>query len=198
MMQSEDIKSNLIKNYKSGYTLEQPFYKHPDIYKKEIEAIFNKHWVLAGHTSQIPNAGDYFLFEFADESIIITRTKENTVKALLNVCRHRGSQVCLEKKGNAKAFTCPYHAWSYDLDGQLIAARYMNDDFDKNKNNLHQAHVELVGGLIFISLSETPLSLSQMQDDLKDVFDQYGFNNMKLAIQKTYPINANWKLANEN
>jgi|TARA_R110002096_G_scaffold257381_1_gene450830 phenylpropionate dioxygenase-like ring-hydroxylating dioxygenase large terminal subunit len=197
-MKSENSISKLIKGYKPGYSLEQAFYKNPDLYKKEIENIFHKHWILAGHISQIPEVGDFFLFEFANESIIVTRSKDGSIKALLNVCRHRGSRVCLEDKGNAKAFTCPYHAWSFDLDGKLIAARYMNDDFDKSENGLHRAHVELAGGLIFISLAEHPLSLSQMQDDLADVFDQFGFDNMKLAIQKTYPINANWKLANEN
>lgn len=197
-MKLENSIPKLIEGYKPGYSLEQAFYKNSDLYKKEIENIFHKHWILAGHNSQIPEVGDFFLFEFADESIIVTRSKDGSIKAHLNVCRHRGSRVCLKEKGNAKAFTCPYHAWSFDLDGKLIAARYMNDDFDKSKNGLHQAHVELAGGLIFISLAENPLSLSQMQDDLADVFDQFGFDNMKLAMQKTYPINANWKLANEN
>ncbi|MBL4602266.1 MAG: aromatic ring-hydroxylating dioxygenase subunit alpha [Emcibacteraceae bacterium] len=190
--------SELLNDYQNGYSLEQGFYKNPDIYKREIKNIFHKNWILAGHTSQIPELGDIFLMDVANESLIITRTKKGEVKALINVCRHRGSHVCLERKGNAKAFTCPYHAWSYDLEGKLIAARYMQDDFDKTENGLHQAHVELAGNLIFISLAKEPLSLSEMQNDLKDVFEQFGFNNMKLAQQKTYPIKANWKLAVEN
>jgi len=197
MQQTNSIKE-LIEGYKSGYSLEQAFYNNPVLYKKEIKNIFHKHWILAGHTSQIPKVGDFFLVDFADESIIITHAKNGSIKAHINVCRHRGSRVCVEEKGNTKAFTCPYHAWSFDLEGNLIAARYMNEDFNKKENGLHQAHVELVGGLIFISLAEQPLSLSQMQGDLSDVFEQFGFDNMKLAAQKTYPIKANWKLANEN
>ncbi len=190
--------SELIAGYKQGFSLEQGFYKSPEIYQKEIENIFMHHWILAGHTSQIPNAGDYFLFEFDKESVIIARTQNDEIKAHLNVCRHRGSHICLEKKGNAKAFTCPYHAWSFGLDGKLLSARYMSEDFDKTENGLHPAHIELVGGLIFINLAEEPLSLTQMKNDLEDVFGQFGFDNMKLAKQKTYPINANWKLATEN
>lgn len=178
---------DLIKDYKPGYSLEQNFYKNPELYERELEKIFFQNWFLAGHTSQIPNPGDYFLVEFANESIILCRNKEGKIKALLNVCRHRGSRVCLEKKGNAKNFTCPYHAWSYDLNGNLIAARIMADDFEKSENGLHKVHVELVGGLIFISLAKKPLSLNAMRDDLKDVFKQFGFDNMKLAQQTCYP-----------
>jgi len=190
--------SDLINNHQSGYSLEQGFYNSDEIYQKEIRNIFLENWILAGHTSQILNYGDFFLFEFDKESIIITRTKEGDINALLNVCRHRGSRICLEKNGNAKAFICPYHAWSYDLDGKLLAARTMGNDFDKSANGLHRVQVELIGGLIFISLAKEPLSLKSMQDDLKDTFDLFGFDQMKLIKQKSYPITANWKLATEN
>lgn len=188
----------LISEYQPGYSLHRDFYKDPDIYDAEIKNIFLKHWLFAGHTSQVPNPGDFFLFEFDKESIIIVRTKTGETKAFLNVCRHRGSHICLEKEGSTRAFTCPYHAWSYDLDGNLMSARLMDDDFEKSDNGLHRAHIELVGGLIFISLAENPLSLKTMQDDLSDVFEVYGFDHMKLAAQKSFPIAANWKLAVEN
>ncbi len=197
-MVGQETLSELIKNYRKGYSLNRRFYKDPEIYDAEMKNIFLKNWLFAGHVSQIPNIGDYFLFEFDKESIIIVRTKDGNIKAHLNVCRHRGSQLCLEKTGNSKAFTCPYHAWSYDLNGDLIAARLMNEEFDKAHHGLHQAHIELIGGLIFISLAKTPLSLSAMREDLKDVFDQFGFGNMKVAAHKTYQIAANWKLATEN
>ncbi len=190
--------SELINNYQSGYSLEQGFYKSDEIYQKEIENIFLENWILAGHASQIPNHGDFFLLEFDKESVIITRTKEGTINAFLNVCRHRGSRICLENSGNAKVLTCPYHAWSYSLDGKLLAARNMDGGFDKSANGLHRVHVECVGGLIFVSLAKKPLSLKAMQDDLKDTFDFFGFDRMKLIQQNSYPINSNWKLATEN
>lgn len=188
----------LLSDYKIGYSLEQEFYKNPDIYQKEIDNIFMKHWMLAGHTSQIPESGNYFLVEFDTESIIVVRTQDCTIKAHMNVCRHRGSHICLEKQGTIKALTCPYHAWTYDLDGKLKAARNMSDDFEFQDNNLHPVNVELVGGLIFISLAENPPSLNGMREDLKDVFDVFGFDNMKLAEHRHYPIQANWKLVVEN
>lgn len=197
-MCAQNILSKLVGNYQYGYSLEQEFYKSPEIYKTEIRKIFLKNWLLAGHVSQVPNTGDFFLFEFDQESIIIVKARDGNIKAHLNVCRHRGSRVCLQKKGNAKAFTCPYHAWGYNLNGELTAARLMDEQFDKSKNGLHPVHVDLIGGLIFISLAEKPLSLTAMKEDLKDVFKQFGFDNMKLAKQKSFPIAANWKLATEN
>jgi phenylpropionate dioxygenase-like ring-hydroxylating dioxygenase large terminal subunit len=190
--------AELIKDHQVGYSLEQAFYTNNDIYHKEIENVFLKHWILAGHVSQIPEHGDFFLVEFDKESVIVTRNKKGEINAMLNVCRHRGSHICLEPAGNAKSLTCPYHAWNYNLDGQLVAARNMDDQFDKSANGLHRVHLELVGGLIFISLAEQPLSLETMRADLAETFELLGFDKMKLAQQKTYPIPANWKLAVEN
>lgn len=187
----------LLRDYKTGYSLEQEFYKNPDLYEVEMQNIFMKHWILAGHMSQIPNKGDYLLFEFDKESVIVINTGDG-VKAHINVCTHRGSHICLEKQGTVKALTCPYHAWTFDLDGKLKAARNMHEGFDFDGNGLHKANVELVGGLIFVNLSDNPPSLDGMREDLSDVFDVFGFDNMKVAKQQTYHIPSNWKLSVEN
>ena len=107
----------------SGWSLDRDFYKDPEIFEKEKEKIIFDNWIFAGHVSQIPNAGDYFLFNLLEESIIIIRGNDMEIRAFFNVCRHRGSHVCLEKTGNSKRFICPYHAWTYDIDGSLFAAR---------------------------------------------------------------------------
>jgi len=187
-----------IEDYQPGYSLPQKFYKDADIYKSEVDNIFHKHWMFAGHMFQIPKAGDFFTFELDVESIIVVRTKRGDIKAHMNVCRHRGSRICLEKQGTKKLFTCPYHAWSYDLDGNLMVAREMPEDFNFVDNNLHSVHVELIGGLIFISLAEKPLSLSNLRKDLDPLLDLFGFDNLKLAKRKSYTIPSNWKLAVEN
>jgi Rieske 2Fe-2S family protein len=188
----------LVAAQKKGFSLGQAFYKDSDIYQAEINNIFLKHWLYAGHVSQIQSAGDYFTFEFDTESVIIVRTTAGEVKAHMNVCRHRGSRICLEQSGSQKSLTCPYHAWNYDLDGQLISARNMPDNFERSKNGLHQVNVELLGGLIFICLSEAPPSLTSLRQDLNQTFELFGMNSMKLAEQKSYRIPANWKLAVEN
>jgi phenylpropionate dioxygenase-like ring-hydroxylating dioxygenase large terminal subunit len=185
-------------NYKSGYSLNQRYYKDEGIYNLEINNIFHKHWLFAGHISQVPDKGDYFLFEFSNESIIIVRNKNNKLKAHINVCRHRGSKICLDKKGNKNLLTCPYHAWSYDLDGVLISAREMPGDFKFEHNSLIPVHLELIGGFIFISLSKNPLSLNNLKRDLTETLELFGLDCLKLVKHKSYSIPANWKLAVEN
>ena len=187
-----------IENYVPGFSLSQSFYKDPDIFALEIENIFHQHWLFAGHLSQIEKTGDFFTVDVGKESIIIVRSKTGEVKAYANVCRHRGSRLCLETRGSKKLFTCPYHAWSFNLDGDLVSVRNMPDDFDLSENGLHKVHIELIGGLIFISLAHKPLSLSNLRKDLTPLLDLFGFDRLKLAAHKSYPIEANWKLAVEN
>lgn len=197
LSQSDKIKQ-LVAKQKMGHSLSQAFYKDADVYQTEIRKIFLKHWLYAGHVSQIPDTGDYFTIEFDTESVIVVRTNSGEVKAHMNLCRHRGSRICLERSGSKKSLTCPYHAWSYTLDGELISARNMSDDFEHSENGLHQVKVALLGGLIFICLSENPPKLDALRQNLKTTFDLFGMHSMKLAEQKSYKIPANWKLAVEN
>lgn len=194
---SDKIKQ-LVAAQQQGSSLSQAFYKDSDIYNSEIYNIFLKHWLYAGHVSQILNAGDYFTFEFDTESVIVIRTDAGDVKAHMNVCRHRGSRICLEQSGTKKSLTCPYHAWSYNLDGELISARNMPDDFERSQSGLHKVKIELLGGFIFVCLNENPPSLVSLRQDLQQTFDLFGTNNMKLAEHKSYRIPANWKLGVEN
>ena len=107
----------LIACQKPGWSLEQRFYTDPEIYALELETVVTRNWILAGHQSQLPEAGDYMVLNVANESAIIVRSKGGDIKAFANVCRHRGSLVCLEERGSRRKFTCPYHGWVYDTDG---------------------------------------------------------------------------------
>ena len=130
-MEKEQIRS-LIDAQADRTALEQAFYSDYEIYQRDIEEIFLQSWLYAGHMSEIPKVGDWFLFELAGESIIIVRAADNKVNALVNVCRHRGSRICLEDSGCSKRLVCRYHGWSYDLEGDLQTAAHMDDDFDKS------------------------------------------------------------------
>lgn len=183
---------------KAGWSLGRKYYKDPAIFEREKEAIIYNNWLFAGHVSQIPNTGDYFLFNLLDESAIIVRTKDGTIGAYYNVCPHRGSQICLEKSGNSKRFSCPYHAWSFDLDGSLFAARSMPKSFDKSEISLHKCAVDFIDGLIFVNFSDNPESLDNAKRDLAPALEIYDFKNMKVAAHKNYPIAGNWKITLEN
>jgi phenylpropionate dioxygenase-like ring-hydroxylating dioxygenase large terminal subunit len=188
----------LIACQKPGWSLEQRFYTDPGIYALELECIVTRNWIFAGHESQLPVSGDYLVLNVANESAIVVRSKEGNIKAFANVCRHRGSIVCLEKRGNTRKFQCPYHGWIYGTDGALLAARNMPDDFDKASHGLHEVPVEIVYGLVFVCFCEDPPSLQSACSDLAEPLEVFDFEHMKVAAQKSYPISANWKLAVEN
>ena len=188
----------LIDGQKQGWALEQRFYTDPDIYQLEIDRIITRNWILAGHESQLPNAGDFKVLNAANESAIIVRNADGSLKAFANVCRHRGSLICLESHGNTRKFECPYHGWVYDTSGKLVAARSMPKDFDKSGYSLNEVSVDTVYGLMFVCFSDDPPSLDRARKDLEAPMAMFDFENMKVAVQKTYSIAANWKLAIEN
>ena len=190
--------AELIASHKPGWALDQRFYTDPDIFQLELDRIVIRNWILASHASQIPDAGDYLVFKLANESAIIVRGKDGKIRALANVCRHRGSLVCLENRGNKRKFECPYHGWTYDLDGKLIAARSMQGDFNKEEYGLHPVSLKLLSGLIFVCFCDDPPSLEGAQRALAEPMAMFDFENLKVAASRTYPIAANWKLAIEN
>jgi Rieske 2Fe-2S family protein len=179
-------------------SMEQKYYSDPQIYQKDIERIFMNVWLYAGHISEIPNVGDWFLFELDRESVIIVRAAEDRVNALMNVCRHRGSRICVEQSGCSKRLTCLYHGWTYDLEGQLRAAAHMGEEFDKGDIALHRVHAELVSGMIYVNFAENPSSFKPVQEDLGECLAPYRLEEAKVAHREVYPIKANWKLSVEN
>ena len=188
----------LLNNQQEDWSLDQKFYKDTSIFHLEKHTIFYNSWIFIGHESQIPNKGDFFVYKLLDEEIIVLRNKENKVKAFFNVCRHRGSRVCLEEKGNTSRFSCPYHSWTYNLDGKLLAAKSLREGIDKSKLGLHPCNIESASGMLLINLSDNPQSLKNLQSDLKEPFEMFGFKDLKVAAHKNYPIASNWKLAVEN
>jgi Rieske 2Fe-2S family protein len=188
----------LIAAQKPGYALDQRFYTDPAIYELELEKVIARNWILAGHVSELAEVGDFKVLKVARESVIIVRGGDGAIKALANVCRHRGSLVCLERRGNSRKFACPYHGWTYDTDGRLIAARSMPDGFDKSAYSLKPVSYGEIHGLMFICLCDEPPSLESAIRDLEEPMALFDFPNLKVAANKTYDIPANWKLCIEN
>ena len=100
----------LIARQRPGFSLEQSFYADPSVFERDLARMFRRHWLFVDHASRIPDAGDYFLYEIAGESIILLRDRDGAIRAHYNICRHRGSRICLEGDGNVKRLVCPYHA----------------------------------------------------------------------------------------
>lgn len=194
---SESLKS-LLADYQPGFSLPGEVYRDQGIYDREIDSIFMKAWHCVGHQSQIPERGDYFLFEIASESVIIVRDGEGRINALLNVCRHRGSRICDDATGRQTRLVCRYHGWAYGLDGSLRAASRMPEGFDKSCHGLHRLHVRVFAGLIFINFDQNPAAFEAIENDLAAPLAPYQLDRAKVAYRKNYPITSNWKLCVEN
>jgi Rieske 2Fe-2S family protein len=132
-------------------TLPRRFYADPDFYRGELERFYFNRWICAGRSDQIPGAGDYFTRSLGDESVIVTRGSSGEINALFNVCRHRGTRLCEDPEGHfVDRIQCPYHNWTYDLAGSLLAAPHMAPGFCKDDYPLHRAGCEVWDGHIFV------------------------------------------------
>lgn len=188
----------LIACQRPGWSLEQRFYTDPEIYRLELDNIVMRNWILAGHQSEVAEPGDFKVLNVANESAIIVRGQDGRIRAFANVCRHRGSLVCLEKAGNARKFTCPYHGWVYSTEGELVGTRDMPETFRREDHGLNGVSVDNLHGLLFVCFSDSPPSLAAAKRDLAEPMAMFDFENLKVAATKNYPIAANWKLSVEN
>ena len=189
----------LIDRQRPGFSLEQPFYTSADIYRLDMDKVISRQWQYVDHVSRVPNPGDYLTYEIAEESIIIVRGQDGELHAHFNVCRHRGSRVCLDKSGHTKRLVCPYHAWAYALDGKLESARQMPDDFDASQYALPSCRLAVFDGLIFINLGgDDAADFSYIAENLSPFLSPHSLERTKVVHEETYPTYANWKLAVEN
>jgi Rieske 2Fe-2S family protein len=197
---SIDPIAQAIAAHRPGHALSQRFYCDPLFFERDLQRLLTPHWHCVGHRSQAPDPGDFFTVDLLQESLIIVCGQDRELRALLNVCRHRGSRLCSERSGHVRAgaFVCPYHAWSYHLDGTLRAARFMPPDFDRGSFGLKSVHLRVIEGLIFVCLAEQPLGLEDVERVLARSAGAYGWGEAKVAYRESYPVRANWKLVEEN
>jgi len=193
----EDPVQHLIGARKAGHALPQGFYVREDVFARDLDMLLGG-WTLLGHESEIPAPGDWITGGFGRESVIVVRGEDGNARALANVCRHRGSRLCVAAAGSSTVLTCPYHAWSYHLDGRLRAAREMPEGFVAADHGLTPLPLTIIGGLMFVSFGDAPPSLEAATPALKAMTDHYGWAEAKIAARRAYSVAANWKLALEN
>jgi Rieske 2Fe-2S family protein len=182
-------------------TLPQSFYTDARWYQRELEHIHYKMWLYAGRTERLSQPGDYFLFELGQASVIVLRDEAGQLRAFHNVCRHRGTRLCSEAQGRfAARIQCPYHAWTYRLDGSLAQAPHMEKvaGFRPADHPLGQVHVGEWAGHLFLHFGAQPPPLSQHLAGLDTRFANWPMADMRVACQKTYQLRANWKLVIQN
>jgi len=194
----EDRIAELMRRHRDGQALARPFYVDPALFERDWERVIGRHWHCLTHVSVVPAPGDFELFRIGAEQIILTRGADGQLHALLNVCRHRGAEVCTKTRGNARQFVCPYHAWTYSNDGALRGARLMPAGFDRSAHGLKKLALREVAGLVFISFAKVPLDFEPAAALLESSCGTYGWQDAKVAHREWYEIEANWKLAVEN
>ena len=182
------------------HAIDSYFYRSHLVYERELRELVFRSWIYAGHVSELVNPGDYLLLDVGEDSLIIVRDESGEVRALMNVCRHRGARVCEEVAGNRKTFVCPYHGWVYNTDGSLKAAREMHvrSDFDMSSHGLKQARVVVYMGLVFINCDPNAADFLAPLQNLAQPLGAYDLPNAKVAHKQTYRVDANWKLVLEN
>ena len=187
-------------------TLSGPDYTSDAVYEEERERLFFRGWICVGRSEEIAEPGAYLVRDVVGESVFVLRNRGGALRAFYNVCAHRGTKLLDDEPacGNlGKAIKCPYHAWSYDLDGRLLATPNVHEDeaFDRSDYPLHDIAVGEHGGFMFVSLAEQPVALEDWlrnsNETIQD-FDRYRLDELRLARRITYDVAANWKIVVEN
>lgn len=197
MLSNADVLS-LVLSRKPGHSLPQPFYTAPDIYEADLRQIWYKDWLMAATLAEFPKTGSFTTLQIGAAAIVLVRGADGILRGFHNSCRHRGSRVCAAEKGVAPKLVCPYHQWTYELDGRLLWAREMGDDFDPTQHGLKPVHVAQASGLVFVCLAETAPDFSPLADAAARFAGPHGLADCKVAYQSTIVEKANWKLVLEN
>jgi Rieske 2Fe-2S family protein len=186
---------------RSGKTLPGRYFTSPAILAEEMDRIFARQWLCVGPADRIRQAGEYFLQQLGPDSLIILRDKAGAVRAHYNVCRHRGTRMCEAPAGKfGETIQCPYHAWTYALDGRLLAAPSSDliEQFQKSDYPLASVATYVWEGLIFINLSAEPVPFEQHHAPLIGRFSRFDIAGLRIARRIDYEVAANWKLIVEN
>jgi Rieske 2Fe-2S family protein len=179
------------------------YYYDPAHYERELEVFWYGMWVMAGREEEVPAPRDYKVLRIGTQSIVLLRDLDGRLRAFHNTCRHRGSILCTEERGRlaGRRLVCPYHTWTYGLDGQLVATPRQMDspDFDRAAYPLFQVAVGTWGGFVFVNLAgERAAPLAGALGDLPDRFKDYGFADLRIGKRIVMDVKANWKLLFEN
>src|SRR5688572_2660274 len=191
-----------VESYRQGArTMPRERYTSSEIFAEERERIFAKEWNCVGRSSNFTKPGDYKVRDIAGESLILVRDRGGELHAFFNICRHRGTQLCKEHSGQfSETIQCPYHAWTYGLDGRLIGAPHMNevDGFDKKQYPLHEAAVEEWEGFVFVNIAEKPKPFRAWFAPMLGRLSRFNLPGLKVGHRVRYEVNANWKLVFQN
>ncbi|MEO9275485.1 aromatic ring-hydroxylating dioxygenase subunit alpha [Marinomonas sp. 5E14-1] len=200
-LRSEDVflkVKHSIEESQTAFSLPQSFYGDEKIHHADMQSIFLNDWLFIANECELPDPGDYITLIIDTAPILILRDSDNILRAFHNTCRHRGSILCTKEKGNVNKLVCPYHQWTYDLDGTLKNALYMAEDFNKDNFPLNPIPLECLEGLIYICLSDSPPDFTLFRDTVTPYIKPHQPKKTKVVFESVIVEEANWKLVIEN
>jgi Rieske 2Fe-2S family protein len=182
-------------------TLPARLYHDPAVYRQELQSIFSKMWLCVGREEDIEKPGDFLTRTIGQESVLVVRDTDGRINAFHNVCRHRGSRLVSEPSGSGlKHLLCPYHAWTYGLDGALRVAPHMEDarNFERSHNGLNRVRLERWDGFLFINFSADGPGLMEHLGEMGTKFGRFGMGGLRRGKRVAYKVDTNWKMLCEN
>lgn len=189
---------DFVQKRKPRHALPRELYSDEDIYREDLEQLWHKEWIFAGHTFEIEKQGQYLTLQIGDYPIVVVRGADGLVRAFHNSCRHRGSKVCQEANGKTAKLVCPYHKWTFDLDGKLLFAGNMGSEFNKDEYGLKPAHCEVVESYIFVCVADEAPDFDAFRQAVSPFIAPHGLNDCKVAFESNLVEKGNWKLVFEN
>ncbi|MBI6847720.1 Rieske (2Fe-2S) protein [Pseudomonas syringae pv. tomato] len=190
--------SKLIAQRKPRHALPRALYSNLAVYQQDLQQLWHKDWIFAGHTFELEKSGQYLSLQIGDYPVAVVRGADGQVRAFHNSCRHRGSKVCPEAKGKVAKLVCPYHKWTFELDGRLLFAGNMGDDFDKSQYNLKPVHCEIVNTYIYVCVAEAAPDFSAFREAVTPFLMPHNLEDCKVAFESNLIEKGNWKLVFEN
>ncbi|PRY16702.1 aromatic ring-hydroxylating oxygenase subunit alpha [Kineococcus rhizosphaerae] len=196
---AHEVVDDLVRGRVAGQSLEAPFYTSEEVYRRDLDVIFARNWIFVAAAAEIPEPGDYVTVDVGEYSVIVVRDDDEQVRAFHNVCRHRGSRLLPERQGAVGNIVCPYHRWTYGVDGRLRFAESQPATFDTTCFSLRPVHVRDLAGLVFICLAEqAPQDFDAVAEVLEPHLRPYELGKAKVAATYDLAEAGNWKLVMEN
>ncbi|WP_420342802.1 aromatic ring-hydroxylating oxygenase subunit alpha [Paenirhodobacter sp.] len=197
MLSQSDIHAKLAAR-RPNYSLERDLYCDEGVFKADLEQIWYKEWLFAIPAAQLTKTGAYATLQIGAYPIVVVRGADGAIRAFHNVCRHRGQKLCAKDTGSAPKIVCPYHQWTYELDGRLLYAKDMQQGFDPAAHGLKPVACKNIGGMVFVCLAGDPPDTALLEEKLTTYLAPSGITEAKVAHTSTIIENGNWKLVFEN
>lgn len=200
MLFTEDTSDRITAPLARAWTLPPEAYIDPAIFARERDAIFRREWQCVGRTEHLPESGSYLSATVGDQPLIVTRDGDGELRAMSGVCLHRNMVLTTASSGQTTRFVCPYHNWTYELDGRLRSAPMMDEaeGFDAESCRLPQVRIETWHGFVFVNLDTEATPLAEQLSGLEPLVANYRFEDLRIASTTRFDSPWNWKILVEN